>query len=210
MKKLPPIDPSNVTPFPKHLQKSTPSSNDASRAQKMKQGIATAEKLLTSYPDYGKSTKEYIAAICEAIAELPDDIITAMIDMKTGIRARCAFLPTIADIMKFAEEYTKRRDQFKSPPSQYKLLNSSAERDPTPDERQRCKEHWLNVKEEIYAKHRQQHRKFEPVIIPEGLSDQQSAEYVYVALANRLGTVWPSRELIELVQRQNAEREERP
>lgn len=161
----------------------------------MKLAIAAAEKLLTSYPDYGKSTDTYIAAICEAIAELPDDIVAAVLDLRTGIRARCAFLPTIADIMKFAEEYTARRDQFKPLPRAgiYTLLNAPAERDPTPEERERALAHWEEVRTEMQPPDNR-------LKMPPNLSDDEALCW----LAKNLKTppAPPSQELIDLVKQQ--------
>lgn len=60
--------------------------------------------MLMSYPDYGKSTEHYQAGIIGVFAEYPEDIQRRLAHPIHGIRGRCAFLPTIADVVKMAEE----------------------------------------------------------------------------------------------------------
>lgn len=70
-----------------------------------------AEKILSSYPDYGKSPATYTAGIIEAIAHYPASVQAFLADPITGIRARCAYLPTIADVVKMASEATDRDNE---------------------------------------------------------------------------------------------------
>ncbi len=60
--------------------------------------------MLMSYPDYGKSTEHYQAGIIGVFAEYPEDIQKRLAHPIHGIRGRCAFLPTIADVVRMAEE----------------------------------------------------------------------------------------------------------
>jgi len=61
--------------------------------------------MLMSYPDYGKSTEHYQAGIVGVFAEYPENIQQRLAHPIQGIRGRCAFLPTIADVVKMAEEF---------------------------------------------------------------------------------------------------------
>ncbi len=95
------------------LQKSEPRYSAVSMERKAMDALTLAERLLSSYPDYGKAPKPYLVSITEILATLDPDVQMALADIKTGIRARCSFLPTIADIAKFADEHTAKRNQFK-------------------------------------------------------------------------------------------------
>ena len=61
--------------------------------------------MLKSYPDYGKSPPEYLAGIVSVFAEYPIEIQQKLFNPLRGIRSKCAFLPTIADIVKLADEF---------------------------------------------------------------------------------------------------------
>lgn len=65
-----------------------------------------AGKILNSYPDYAKSTPAYTAGIVEVLARYPQAIQEALADPMRGVRSRCTFLPTIADIVKIGDEFT--------------------------------------------------------------------------------------------------------
>lgn len=60
------------------------------------------------YPDYEKSPAAYKAALVEAIAGCSDDLIAGMTDIRTGLAAKCRYLPTVADVMDFVVDYEKR------------------------------------------------------------------------------------------------------
>lgn len=60
--------------------------------------------MLMSYPDYGKSTEFYQAGIVGVFAEYPDSVQQRLAHPITGIRGRCGYLPTIADVVKMADE----------------------------------------------------------------------------------------------------------
>lgn len=113
-----------------------------------------AERLLKSFPDYNKANEAYIASIVQTLAALPNDIVVAIMDLTTGIRSKCQFLPTVADLCNFAVEYHKQQDQFKPIRNapEHKLLARDNSPKPTIEERQRAKDHWEKVKEEITAK----------------------------------------------------------
>jgi hypothetical protein len=73
----------------------------------MKAATKVAETILTTYPDYGKTHDNYTTEIIKLIASYPPEIQTRLADLRTGIRARCDFLPTIAKITEFVAEITK-------------------------------------------------------------------------------------------------------
>jgi hypothetical protein len=98
---------------PKDLRRSEVHSTDASQTRRALEATKAAEKLLSSYPDYGKAPKGYLIAIAEILAELSEEALAAVMDSKNGVRARHSFLPTVADIVKVAEEYIKKRYEFR-------------------------------------------------------------------------------------------------
>ena len=61
--------------------------------------------MLMSYPDYGKSTEHYQAGIVGVFAEYPEDVQQRLAHPINGIRGRCGYLPTIADVVKMADEF---------------------------------------------------------------------------------------------------------
>lgn len=65
-----------------------------------------AGKVLNSYPDYAKATPGFTAGIVEAFARYPESVQHAMADTTNGLRGRCEYLPTIAAVVKMADEIT--------------------------------------------------------------------------------------------------------
>ena len=81
-----------------------------------------AGKVLNSYPDYAKSPPAYTASIVEAFAGYPEHLQEALADKKTGIVAKCEFLPTVAAIVKLAEELElqhERREAIRAKPKRF-------------------------------------------------------------------------------------------
>lgn len=70
-----------------------------------------AETILRRFPDYGKAPPHYLIAIVELIEGYPEHIQAAFADIKTGIAARCSYLPTIADFVKMAGEILAKEDR---------------------------------------------------------------------------------------------------
>lgn len=62
------------------------------------------EKVLKSYPDYGKAPLGYTTSLIETFAEYPLDIQEQLADRTRGIQSRCEFLPTVAAVVKLADE----------------------------------------------------------------------------------------------------------
>jgi hypothetical protein len=81
-----------------------------------------AGKVLNSYPDYGKSPPSYTASIVEIFAAYPVHIQEALADKKAGVVAKCEYLPTVAAIVKLAEEFEReheRREAIRAKPKRY-------------------------------------------------------------------------------------------
>lgn len=60
-------------------------------------------QIFSSFPDYGKAPKEYIASLIEFIAQYPEHIIRALGDPHKGIAVHQSFLPTKPEIKAFAD-----------------------------------------------------------------------------------------------------------
>jgi hypothetical protein len=150
--------------------------------------------LLSSYPDYGKAPKPYLLSIAEILGQLSEDVVVAVLDLKTGVRARCSYLPTVADIVKCAEEYIVHRDRFRSAPRGgiHKLLPRATDREPTEAEKQRARENWAKVMAEWaklkanWAMH--DSKKPSPMMVPEGLSNEEAAKSTPRSGETKLGT----------------------
>ena len=69
----------------------------------LKNASAVAKLILSSYPEYSKSPPEYLAAIVSVIATYPLETQNRLANLRVGIPAKCAFLPTVADIVKHAD-----------------------------------------------------------------------------------------------------------
>lgn len=79
--------------------------------QRLKTARDQANKVLQSYPDYGKATDGYIAGIIEAFAQFDDGIQLQLAHISLGLRARHSYLPTIEDVMKLAAELLAERSR---------------------------------------------------------------------------------------------------
>ena len=101
-------DPSNLIPFPGDLTSS------GERLQQRKEqferksnAFALVEPMLKSYPEYGKTPPEYLAGIVGAFSNYPASVQEKLADPIRGLRGKCAFLPTIADVVKLADEFSE-------------------------------------------------------------------------------------------------------
>jgi hypothetical protein len=97
-----------------------------------------AKRILASFPDYGKAPPEYVLAMAEYLAYVTDSERELLLHPRLGVRARCKFLPTVADCEELLREHEARRRQFEPLPSQWKRLNSEPELDgwePDPEKR---------------------------------------------------------------------------
>lgn len=71
--------------------------------------------MLRNYPEYGKVSDEYFAAIVELLASYPRYLQNRLADAKEGVPSRCKFLPTAADVVGLAdaiEDRQRHRDEL--------------------------------------------------------------------------------------------------
>lgn len=78
------------------------------------------EKILKRYPDYGKASDEYVAALTQLVASCDYRTQCRLADIITGISARCKFLPTVADFAEFVAELNPPTSNFNR--SEYRVL----------------------------------------------------------------------------------------
>lgn len=109
---------------------STPPSTDGLQKSTLERARAIAKLILSRYPDYAKATPEYVAGIVEILASLSERLREDAADIRIGVSAKCTFLPTVADFVKWAEDETARRDRFK-PSREY--IRREAEPSPMKD-----------------------------------------------------------------------------
>lgn len=81
-----------------------------SNAASKKAATAIVEDVLRCFPDYGKAQPHYVIGLVELVETYPDHIQRAFADKRTGIAARCKFLPTIADFVTMAGEILAAED----------------------------------------------------------------------------------------------------
>jgi hypothetical protein len=96
----------------------------------MKGAKEMAKRILSNYPDYGKASPEYLLAFAEYLAGLSFGELEIVINPRTGVAARCKFLPSIADIVDCLkaeadrlEEERNRKNQFKSAHTTYRRFD---------------------------------------------------------------------------------------
>lgn len=78
--------------------------------------------MLGVYPDYGKAPASYLLAVTEFMAGLSPEEQSQITDLKTGIPARCKFLPTIADMAEILNERRSALEQFRPAHTVYRKL----------------------------------------------------------------------------------------
>jgi hypothetical protein len=87
------------------------------KSERLERAKKAALKILSSYPDYGKVPASYVAALVEVLKEYSESVIIALEHPTTGIRGKCKYLPTVADIVEVADELSKpRRNPFEIAP----------------------------------------------------------------------------------------------
>lgn len=92
--------------------------------------------MLKSYPDYGKSSAEHVASLVEIFAEYPPSVQQSLLNIRHGIRGRCKFLPTVADVVELADKF--EREEIASRPKPQKPV--LVEFHQSPEERARIGE----------------------------------------------------------------------
>lgn len=81
-------------------------------AAKLKETREAAHSLLAKFPDYGKAAPGYANGITEFMASLSPKELQLVTDPRTGVVARCKFLPTIADFMEIIREYDAAQAKY--------------------------------------------------------------------------------------------------
>jgi len=71
-------------------------------------------EMFSGFPDYGKAPAPYLMAILEFVAGLNDDEIAHLMHPRTGVAARCNFLPTKADMVKILNEAEAVASKFRA------------------------------------------------------------------------------------------------
>ena len=61
--------------------------------------------ILSCYPDYGKAPPEYIVNIIDVVASYPPRVLPVLSNLRTGIPGRFSYLPSVADIVKMADDF---------------------------------------------------------------------------------------------------------
>jgi len=87
----------------------SPSSDNSATIEAVERATKIATKLLSTWPDYDKATKPYVLGVTEFIATLNDVEIADLLHLRTGIRAKSKFLPTVADMATLLAKAEKDR-----------------------------------------------------------------------------------------------------
>lgn len=87
-----------------------PSSEPSSRRLDAEEVHHYTEKLIAVYPDYSKAPPTYILAITELFTSLDEEVLKAMVNLRTGIPSKCQFLPSIAELNEFANNMERERE----------------------------------------------------------------------------------------------------
>lgn len=64
-----------------------------------------AKMILACYPDYGKAPPEYVVNLIDVLSTYPESVMVRLCDLRTGIPAKCAFLPTVAEIVAMGDGF---------------------------------------------------------------------------------------------------------
>lgn len=60
--------------------------------------------ILSCYPDFGKAPPEYVVNMIDLLSTYPDKTLVKLCDLRTGIVSQCAFLPSLAEIIRLAAD----------------------------------------------------------------------------------------------------------
>lgn len=100
-------DERNVLPFAKPSSTPSATSKPGQKPAGAKEATKAAEKILSCYPDYDKATPEYIVNLIDCMATFPTTTLAKLCDLRTGIPARCPYLPTLADVVQIGNEFER-------------------------------------------------------------------------------------------------------
>lgn len=84
--------------------------------------------MLAGFPDYGKTSAEYVPAITAVMESYPITVQERLSDFRTGIPARCKFLPTIAEIVELGDEILRSIARSRPKPILIEVKQDPAER----------------------------------------------------------------------------------
>lgn len=87
-----------------------------------------AEVILRAYPQAdARATEDFVAELTKLLASLSPEELGWVMDLREGVRARCKFLPTPADIMEVVrEKAAARASVMASEPKGYQRIEPSA------------------------------------------------------------------------------------
>jgi hypothetical protein len=67
--------------------------------------------MLLKYPDYNKTSPEYILGIIDAFADYPESIQQELANQRTGLLSKHSYVPTIADVYAMGDAMKKREEE---------------------------------------------------------------------------------------------------
>lgn len=84
-----------------------------------------AERLLSSFPDYGRASAEYVRALIETLAWCSPSELAELLHPREGLATVCKFLPAAADIHGFLRDKRQREAKY-NPHTAYHRLEPEA------------------------------------------------------------------------------------
>lgn len=61
--------------------------------------------ILSCYPDFGKAPPEYVVNLIDVLSTYPEKTLVKLCGLRTGIVSQCAFLPSVAEIVRMADGF---------------------------------------------------------------------------------------------------------
>lgn len=101
--------------------------------------------MLKSYPDYGKSSAEHVASLVEIFSEYSVSVQNSLVHIRHGLRGRCKFIPTVADVVELADKF-EREEITARPKPQKPIL---VEFHQSPEERARIGKKMEMLRDEL-------------------------------------------------------------
>lgn len=120
---------------------STPQSQKLD-AERLEQAGTLAKKLLAGKPNYAGATALYLSEIGECVAGYEPEMQAKILDLKTGVPARCKFLPTPADIAEFVREEAEKVDRYRPAHTAYGRFKPNTGRILRTPEEKKAYEDW--------------------------------------------------------------------
>lgn len=98
--------------------------------------------MLAGKPNYAGATALYLSEIGECVAGYEPEMQAKILDLKTGVPARCKFLPTPADIAEFVREEAEKADRYRPAHTAYERFKSNTGRILRTPEEKKAYEDW--------------------------------------------------------------------